>query len=213
MAGELWVNVVPVLIGLAGGTSSGKTSFARAIVERIGADKAVLLSQDAYYVDPSHLPFDERTKINYDHPDSYQTSLLREHLDALKAGQSVPRLAYDYVEHARVDTGELIESAPVILLEGIMVLAEETLRERFDMKLFIDADADVRILRRLARDMRDRGRTLESVTKQYLESVRPMHLQFTEPSKRYADLIIPEGAHNGVALDLVVARIQELLTA
>ena len=203
---------MPVLIGLAGGTGSGKTSLARSIVRRIGVDNAVLLSQDAYYVDPSHLPFEERTKINYDHPDSYETSLLLEHLDALKAGRAVPRLVYDYVEHARVDTGELIESAPVILLEGIMVLADKALRERFDMKLFIDTDADVRILRRLARDMRDRGRTLESVTKQYLESVRPMHLQFTEPSKRHADLIVPEGAHNDVALDLVVARIQELLS-
>ncbi len=201
-----------VLIGIAGGTGSGKTSFARSIVRRIGADNAVLLSQDAYYVDPSNLPFEERTKINYDHPDSYETSLLLEHLDALKAGRSIPRLAYDYVEHVRVDTGELIESAPLILLEGIMVLADATLRERFDMKLFIDTDADVRILRRLARDLRDRGRTLESVTKQYLDSVRPMHLQFTEPSKRYADLIVPEGAHNDVALDLVVARIQELLS-
>lgn len=201
-----------VLIGIAGGTGSGKTSFARSIVRRIGEDNAVLLSQDAYYVDPSNLPFEERTKINYDHPDSYETSLLLEHLDALKAGRSIPRLAYDYVEHVRVDTGELIESAPLILLEGIMVLADTTLRERFDMKLFIDTDADVRILRRLARDMRDRGRTLESVTKQYLDSVRPMHLQFTEPSKRYADLIVPEGAHNDVALDLVVARIQELLS-
>ena len=201
-----------VLIGLAGGTGSGKTSFARSIVRRIGADNAILLSQDAYYVDPSNLPFEERTKINYDHPDSYETSLLLEHLDALKAGRAIPRLAYDYVEHARVDTGELIESAPLILLEGIMVLADETLRQRFDMKLFIDTDADVRILRRLARDMSERGRTLESVTRQYLDSVRPMHLQFTEPSKRYADLIVPEGAHNDVALDLVVARIQELLS-
>ena len=204
---------MPVLIGLAGGTSSGKTSLARSIVHRIGEDNAILLSQDAYYFDPSHLPFEERTKINYDHPDSYETSLLLEHLDTLKAGQSVPRLAYNYVEHARVDTGELIESADVILLEGIMVLAEEALRERFDMKLFIDTDADVRILRRLARDMSDRGRTLESVTEQYLESVRPMHLQFTEPSKKYADLIVPEGAGNEVALDLVVARIRELLSS
>ena len=187
--------------------------MARSIVHRIGEDNAILLSQDAYYFDPSHLPFEERTKINYDHPDSYETSLLLEHLDTLKAGQSVPRLAYDYVEHARVDTGELIESADVILLEGIMVLAEEALRERFDMKLFIDTDADVRILRRLARDMSDRGRTLESVTEQYLESVRPMHLQFTEPSKKYADLIVPEGAGNEVALDLVVARIRELLSS
>ncbi len=203
--------MTPILIGLAGGTSSGKTSFAQAIVKQIGAGNAVLLSQDAYYVDPSHLPFEERAKINYDHPDSYETSLLIEHLDHLKAGQSVPQFVYDYVEHARVDTGELIQPTPVILLEGIMVLAVKQLRERFDIKLFIDTDADVRLLRRLSRDIRDRGRTLESVTRQYLESVRPMHLEFTDPSKRYADLVIPEGAHNNVALDLVVARIQELL--
>ena len=202
-----------ILIGLAGGTSSGKTSFARAIAERVGPDKAVLLSQDAYYVDPSHLPFEERTKINYDHPDAYETELLLEHLDALKAGRPVPRLAYDYVQHARVLTGEQVEPKPVILLEGIMVLVEEKLRERFDIKLFIDTDADVRLLRRLSRDIQDRGRTLESVTKQYLDSVRPMHLEFTEPSKRYADLIIPEGAQNEVALNLVLARVQELVDA
>ena len=204
--------MTPILIALAGGTGSGKTSFAVSIAERIGRDKALLLSQDAYYRDPSHLPLEERAKINYDHPDSYETELLLEHLDALKAGRDVPRLAYDYVEHARVLTGERVEPRPVILLEGIMVLAEEELRARFDIKLFIDTDPDVRILRRLARDMKDRGRTLESVTAQYLESVRPMHLQFTEPSKRYADLIIPEGARNEVALDLVVAHIQELLS-
>lgn len=203
--------MTPVLIGIAGGTGSGKTSFARSILRRIGEDQALLLSQDAYYVDPSHLPFEERAKINYDHPDAYETSLLLEHVDALKAGKSVPKLAYDYVEHVRVETGDTIEPSPVVVLEGIMALVEPELRERFDMKLFIDTDPDVRILRRLARDVRERGRTIESVTKQYLESVRPMHLEFTEPSKRYADLIIPEGAHNNVALDLVVARIQELL--
>lgn len=202
-----------IIIGVAGGTSSGKTSFARAIVERIGEGNVVLLSQDAYYFDPSHLPFEERAKINYDHPDAYDTALLLQHLDALKEGRAVPRFVYDYVEHARRDTGELIKPAPVILLEGIMVLAEKQLRERFDIKLFIDTDSDVRLLRRLSRDIRDRGRTIESVADQYLESVRPMHLQFTDPSKRYADLIIPEGAHNHVALDLVVARIQELLNA
>ena len=205
--------MTPVLIGIAGGTGSGKTSFARSILRKIGDDKALLISQDAYYVDPSHLPFEERAKINYDHPNAYETSLLLDHLVALKAGRTIPKLAYDYVEHARVDTGDAIEPTPVVVLEGIMVLVEAELRERFDMKLFIDTDPDVRILRRLARDVRDRGRTIESVTKQYLESVRPMHLEFTEPSKRYADLIIPEGAHNDVALDLVVARIQELLNS
>ena len=200
----------PIVIGIAGGTSSGKTSFAKEIADRMGPDKVVVLSQDAYYIDPSPLPPAERAKINYDHPDAYETELLLEHLDTLKAGEAVPRLAYDYVEHARVVTGENVEPRPIILLEGIMVLVDERLRERFDIKLFIDTDADVRILRRLTRDVQDRGRTIASVTKQYLESVRPMHLEFTEPSKRNADVIIPRGASNDVALDLVAARIAEL---
>ena len=203
--------MTPVLIGIAGGTSSGKTSFAKAIVDRIASPRIVLLSQDAYYVDPSSLPFEERTRINYDHPDAYETELLLEHLDALKAGEPVPRLSYDYVEHARVVTDERVEPEPVILLEGIMVLVDQRLRERLDMKIYIDTDADVRILRRLPRDIRDRGRTLESVTEQYLASVRPMHLEYTEPSKRYADVIVPGGAQNVCALDTVIARIRELL--
>ena len=200
----------PIVIGIAGGTSCGKTSFAKEIADRMGPDKIALLSQDAYYVDPSPLPFEERAKINYDHPDAYETELLLEHLDALRRGQAVAELAYDYVEHARVVTGRQVEPRPIILLEGIMVLVSQALRERFDIKLFIDTDADVRILRRLSRDVEARGRTIESVTKQYLESVRPMHLEFTEPSKRYADLVIPRGARNDVALDLVMARIAEL---
>ena len=170
----------------------------------------MVLSHDAYYVDPSPLPFEERAKINYDHPDAYETELLVEHLDALKTGKAVSRLAYDYVAHARVVTGENVEPRPVVLVEGIMVLVDARLRERFDIKLFIDTDADIRILRRLARDVQDRGRTIESVTRQYLESVRPMHVDFTEPSKRYADLIVPKGAQNEVALDFVTARIAEL---
>ena len=176
----------------------------------MGPDKVVVLSQDAYYADPSPLPLEERAKINYDHPDAYETELLVEHLDALKAGQAVSRLAYDYVEHVRVVTGDNVEPRPVILVEGIMVLVDARLRDRFDVKLFIDTDADIRILRRLARDVQDRGRTIESVTNQYLESVRPMHLDFTEPSKRYADLIVPRGARNEVALDFVTARLAEL---
>ena len=195
--------MTPVIIGIAGGTSSGKTSFAKEIAHRMGPDRVVVLSQDAYYVDPSPLPFEERAKINYDHPDAYETELLVEHLDALKAGKAVSRLAYDYVAHARVVTGENVERRPVVLVDA-------RLRERFDIKLFIDTDADIRILRRLARDVQDRGRTIESVTRQYLESVRPMHVDFTEPSKRYAALIVPKGAQNEVALDFVTARIAEL---
>jgi uridine kinase len=154
---------------------------------------------------------EERARINYDHPSAYDTDLLVAHLDALKRGEPVPRLAYDYVEHARVSLDGSVEPRPLVLLEGILVLEDRRVRERLDIKIFLDTDADVRLLRRIGRDVTERGRSLESVARQYLEWVRPMHLEFTEPSKRYADLIVPEGAENQVALDLVVARVLELL--
>ncbi|MGH9321007.1 MAG: uridine kinase [Vicinamibacteria bacterium] len=200
-----------VVLGVAGGTGSGKTSFANAIASKVGMDRVVLLSQDAYYLDPSHLPPAERALINYDHPHAYDGGLLVSHLDALKRGERVQKLGYDFLVHARVQLPEYVEPKPIVLLEGILILENPSLRERLDIKIFIDADSDVRVLRRLRRDILERGRTLDSVTRQYLDTVRPMHLEFTEPSKRYADLIIPEGAQNQVALDLVVARIQELL--
>lgn len=202
-----------VAIGVAGGTGSGKTSFARAIADRVGPRQVLLLSQDAYYHDPSKLPFEERVRINYDHPDAFDTDLLVEHLDALKNGRGVPKLAYDYVRHQRVTSEASLGPRPVVILEGILVLEDERVRERLDIKLFIDTDADVRLLRRLKRDIRQRGRTLETVTKQYLDSVRPMHLAFVEPSKRHADLIVPEGAQNRVARELVVTRLRALLEA
>ncbi len=200
-----------VSIGIAGGTSSGKTSFAREVAARVGMEKVALLSQDAYYHDPSHLPFEERIRINYDHPKAYDTELLVAHMDSLRQGERVPKLGYDFVRHARVVHEGFVEPTPILLLEGILILEDERLRERLDIKIYIDTDADVRILRRLQRDIFERGRTLESVTEQYLGTVRPMHLEFTEPSKRYADLIVPTGASNRVALDLVVARIQAFL--
>ncbi len=200
-----------VIIGVAGGTGSGKTSFATAVTARVGAERVALLSQDAYYHDPSHLPPEERALINYDHPRAYDGELLVSHLDALERGERVPKLGYDFVSHARVALGGYLEPKPIVLLEGILILEDERIRDRLDIKIFIDTDADVRVLRRLRRDIVERGRTLESVTRQYLDTVRPMHMEFTEPSKRYADLIIPQGAENKVALDLVVARIQELL--
>jgi uridine kinase len=203
--------VSPVLIGVAGGTGSGKTSFATAITARVGAEKVATLSQDAYYHDPSHLPPEERALINYDHPQAYDGALLLSHLDALKRGERVPKLGYDFVSHARVTFEGHVEPKPIVLLEGILILDDERIRDRLDIKIFIDTDADVRLLRRLARDIFERGRTLESVTRQYLDTVRPMHLEFTEPSKRYADIIVPEGAENRIALDLVAARILELL--
>lgn len=200
-----------VAIGVAGGTGSGKTSFARGVADRVGRHRVLLLSQDAYYHDPSKLPFEERCRINYDHPDAFDNELLVHHLDELRAGREIPRLSYDYQQHARVESDARLPPQPVIILEGILALENDPLRKRLDIKLFIDTDADVRLLRRLKRDIRQRGRTLETVTKQYLETVRPMHLEFVEPSKRHADLIVPEGARNRVALDLVVSRIQAFL--
>ena len=201
----------PVLIGIAGGTGSGKTSFAAAIMEALDSCDAVLLSQDAYYHDHRQLSLEERSKVNYDHPHAFDADLLFHHLDELKKGRPVPKLAYDYVTHSRKETGGLVEAKRILVVEGILVLDDERLRRLLDIKLYIDADADVRLLRRLRRDILERGRDLEMVTQQYLQSVRPMHLEFVEPSKRYADLIVPEGAENQVALDLVVARIKAVL--
>ena len=201
-----------VLIGIAGGTGSGKTSFAAAMIEAVGSENTVLISQDAYYCDHQELSLEERAKINYDHPRAFDNELLLHHVGELKNGRPVPKLTYDYVTHARKETGGLVQPKHIVVLEGILVLDDERLRRLLDIKLYIDTAADVRLLRRLRRDVLDRGRDLEMVTQQYLESVRPMHLEFVEPSKRYADLIVPEGAENQVALDLVVARIKAYLT-
>ena len=200
-------------MGVAGGTGSGKTSFARKLLARLGPERCLLIAQDAYYKDGSSLDPAARAALNYDHPDAFDTTLLVDDLRDLKAGRPVPHLTYDHTAYARHVLPDPLPPRPVLLLEGILVLAEEPLRRLMDIKLFIDTDADVRILRRLQRDIRDRGRTFESVSRQYLESVRPMHLEFVEPSKRYADLIIPEGAENEVALEAVLARAQAMLKA
>lgn len=202
-----------VLVGIAGGTGSGKTSFAQKILDRIGPDHCLIVAQDAYYKDGSALDSSAQAAINYDHPDAFDTSLLVEDLRDLKAGRPVPFLTYDHASYSRKVLPDPITPRPVVILEGILVLVEEPLRRLMDIKLFIDTDADVRILRRLQRDLRERGRTFESVERQYLRSVRPMHLEFVEPSKRYADLIVPEGAENEVALEAVVARIHAMLRA
>lgn len=204
---------MPILIGVAGGTGSGKTSFARKLRARLGPERCLLIAQDAYYKDGSNLDPAARAALNYDHPDAFDTSLLVQDLRDLKAGRPVPHLAYDHATYARQVHPDPLAPRPVLLLEGILVLAEEALRRVMDIKLFIDTDADVRILRRLERDIRDRGRTFESVSRQYLESVRPMHLEFVEPSKRYADLIVPEGGENEVALEAVLARANAMLKA
>jgi uridine kinase len=202
-----------VLVGIAGGTGSGKTSFAERLLHRVGPERCVTLAQDSYYKDGSALSAQAQAAINYDHPDAFDTSLLVQDVRDLKAGRPVPCLTYDHATYARKVLPDPLLPRPVILLEGILILAEDPLRRLMDIKLFIDTDSDVRILRRLRRDLRERGRSFESVERQYLESVRPMHLEFVEPSKRYADLIIPEGAENQVALDVVVARVKAMLGA
>jgi uridine kinase len=200
-----------VLVGIAGGTGSGKTSLATKIRDRVGADRCLLIAQDSYYKDGSTLSPAAQAAINYDHPDAFDTPLLVDDLRDLKAGRPVPCLTYDHATYSRRVLPDALTPKPLVLLEGILILAEEPLRRLMDIKLFIDTDSDVRILRRLQRDIQERGRSFESVTRQYLESVRPMHLEFVEPSKRYADLIIPEGAENAVALEAVVARILSIL--
>jgi uridine kinase len=200
-----------VLVGIAGGTGSGKTSLAVKIRERVDADRCLLIAQDSYYKDGSTLSPAAQAAINYDHPEAFDTSLLVQDLRDLKAGRPVPCLSYDHATYSRRVLPDALTPKPVVLLEGILVLVEEPLRRLMDIKLFIDTDADVRILRRLQRDIHERGRSFGSVQRQYLESVRPMHLEFVEPSKRYADLIIPEGAENEVALEAVVARIRAIL--
>jgi uridine kinase len=202
---------VSILIGVAGGTGSGKTSFAERVVERVGADRCLLLTQDAYYKDGSTLDPVARQAINYDHPDAFDSALLVQDLRDLKAGRPVPCLTYDHATYARRVLEDPLRPRPVILLEGILILAEEPLRRLMDIKLFIDTDADVRILRRLQRDLKERGRSFDSVEGDFLVLVRPLHLEFVEPSKRYADLIVPEGGQNEVALEAVVARVRAML--
>lgn len=201
----------PVLIGVAGGSGSGKTTVSRTILERVGRDHIAYLQHDAYYCDRSSLPMSERVCINYDHPNSLETELLVEHLKELRAGNPVETPLYDFAQHVRRTDTRRIEPRSVILVEGILIFVDRALRELFDIKIFVDTDADVRFIRRMARDISERGRTVESVVTQYQESVRPMHLEFVEPSKRYADLIIPEGGFNQIAIDMVVARINAML--
>ncbi|GMQ92968.1 MAG: uridine kinase [Acidimicrobiia bacterium] len=187
----------PLFIAIAGGSGSGKTTIARSVVDLVGRDKVVYLQQDAYYRDQSHLDFDERAKINYDHPDSLELELLVEHLDALRNGQPIERPVYDFENHTRTAETYTLLPEPAVIVEGILLFADPALRERFDVRVYIDTEADVRLMRRIQRDIVERGRSIESVLEQYQKTVRPMHYQFVEPSKRYADLIIPEGANTG----------------
>jgi uridine kinase len=201
----------PVIIGIAGGTGSGKTTVANVILERAGAAHIGFVPHDAYYKDLQDLPRFQRESLNFDHPDSLETSLLVEHLRRLRAWEAVEIPVYDFTTHARTARTQRVEPQPIVLVEGILIFAEPELRELFDVKIFVDTAPDVRFIRRLQRDVKDRGRTVESVIRQYETSVRPMHLEFVEPSKRYADVILPEGGLNLVAMDMVVARIETLL--
>jgi uridine kinase len=199
------------VLGIAGGTGSGKTTIAQKLLASIPAGSAVLIDHDAYYRDRSSLPREERERINYDHPDAIETELLVQHLALLRAGHGVDVPHYDFREHARRADTRRVEPAPVIVVEGILVLADERLRAHMDLKLFVDTDADIRLMRRLQRDIEERGRSFAQVRAQYDGSVRPMHLAFVEPSKRFADLIVPEGGENQPALDVIAGRLLQLV--
>lgn len=205
-----WPTAGPLIIGIAGGSGSGKTTIAQSIVEAIGAADMTLIQHDAYYRDQTHLPVEERAKVNYDHPDSLETELLVAHLEEMLAGNRVDRPVYDFTVHNRAEERIRVEPKPAIIVEGILVLYEPALRDLMDLKVYVDTDADLRIARRWERDISERGRTFDSVRDQYLETVRPMHLQFVEPSKRYADIVIPEGYNLG-AVGTVISAIRDVL--
>lgn len=203
--------MAPIIIGVAGGSGSGKTTVVRAITRRLGPDAVSLVHHDSYYYDRSEVPPDERVNINYDHPDALETPLLVEHLKALKAGRSVEVPVYDFTRHARTGATEPVAPRRVVILDGILILADPELRAMMDIKVFVDTDPDLRIIRRTQRDITERGRSFDSVVRQYLQTVRPMHLEFVEPSKRYAHVIIPEGGHNEVAVDMLLTKIRSIV--
>lgn len=200
----------PFLIGVAGGTCSGKTTVSERLAELAGDEKLALIKLDSYYVSYDEQPLEQRARANYDHPDAFDWQLLNDHLAALSLGSTVPVPIYDYTNHRRSAEVRMVPPARIVVVEGILVLYEPTLRERFDLKVYIDTDADLRFIRRLQRDVAERGRTPESIIAQYLQSVRPSHEQFVEPSKRHADVIFPQGGLNAPAIDVLLARVREL---
>ena len=201
----------PIVFGVAGGTASGKTTVARAILDAVGASQVAYLPHDAYYRDMMHLPLEERAKLNYDHPDSLESELLIEHIELLLEGKTVQIPIYDFTNHRRTEDTRTVEPSPIILIDGILIFTNPRLRNLMDIKIYVDTDPDVRFIRRLQRDLNERGRSLESIIDQYMGTVRLMHLEFVEPSKRYADVIVPHGGLNRVAMDMVVARLVGLL--
>lgn len=204
-------HATPLVIGIAGGSGSGKTTLAQLILRRVGEDRIAYLPHDAYYKDLSDLPPNQRMAVNFDHPDSLDTELLTRHVEQLRRYQPVDLPVYDFKNHTRTTQTHRVEPRGVIMVEGILIFADPALRRILDVKIFVDTDPDIRLIRRLERDIRERGRTTDMVVKQYLSTVRPMHLEFVEPSKRYADVIVPEGGMNEVAMEMVVARLEALL--
>jgi uridine kinase len=201
----------PFLIGIAGGTGSGKTSVAKRIYQSLHLDAAVFIDYDSYYKELGHLSLEERQRINFDHPDSLDTPLLIRHLRQLMAGEPIEKPLYDFTRHTRATDSVLVQPRDVILVDGILLFADATLREMFDLKIFVDTEADVRFIRRLRRDIEERGRSMESVIEQYLKTVRPMHFEFVEPTKRYADVILPRGGQNTAGIEVIAASIRERL--
>lgn len=200
----------PIILGVAGGSGSGKTTIVREIVQALGPDRISVIHHDSYYCDRSSVPAEERESLNYDHPDALETRLLVRHLEELRAGRAVEVPVYDFSTHTRTERVEHVHPRPIVIVEGILILAERALRELMDIRVFVRTDADLRVIRRIERDLAERERSLESVVEQYVKTVRPMHLEFVEPSERWAHVIIPEGGHNRVGVEMLIARIRAL---
>ncbi len=207
----LYTDMRPLIIGIAGGTGSGKSTVAKRVAESLAGAQVAFIDMDAYYRDHRHLTLEERRRVNWDHPDAFDTALLADHLEALGRGEPIDKPVYDFVSHLRAPETVSIPPADVIVIDGILLLVDERVRNACDVKVFVDTDADVRLIRRIRRDMAVRGRPLEEILDQYLTTVQPMHLQFVEPSKRYADLVIPRGGENAIAIDLLLASIARRL--
>ncbi len=201
----------PITIAVAGGSGSGKTTVSRALIERVGAEHIAYIPHDAYYKDLSHLPENQRKAINFDHPHSLDTELMIAHIQALQGGETVQIPIYDFTRHLRTEQSIEVTPNPIILVEGILIFAEARLRDLFDIKIFVDTDDDIRFIRRLQRDITERGRTVESVIKQYMSTVRPMHIEFVQPSRHHADVIVPQGGYNDVAIDMIADRVRTMI--
>jgi len=203
----------PLIIGIAGGSGSGKSTVARNVAGQIGAESVAFIDMDAYYLNFAHLPLEERRRMNWDHPDAFDWSLLLAHLGELAAGRAVDKPVYDFVSHTRSDRCVRIPPAQVVVVDGILLFTDARVRELCDVKVFVDAEPDIRLIRRIRRDMNKRGRPLDEILEQYVSTVQPMHFQFVEPTKRYVDVIVPRGGHNSVAIEMIVAKIQRRLAA